>query len=102
MAHIYDIPVEPAYLKGKRVTSRIEYPTKSGVFQGFNSPSRFEGEVFDLEVFGEIPKAIDGTFYRIQPDHRFPPTYEDDIHFNGGTSSVRDEEVDCRWQYFGV
>ena len=23
------------------------------------------------------------SFYRIQPDHRFPPIYEDDIHFNG-------------------
>lgn len=88
MAHIYDIPVEPVYVKGKRVISRIEYPPKSGVFQGFNAPSRFEGQVFDLEVFGEIPKAIDGTFYRIHPDHRFPPTYEDDIHFNGGKSLV--------------
>ena len=80
MAHIYDIP---AYVDGKRVVGQTVYP-KSDVFKGFNAPSRFEGEVFDLEVFGEIPKPIDGTFYRIQPDHRFPPMYEDDIHFNGG------------------
>jgi len=80
MAHIYDIP---AYVNGKRATSQTVYP-KTDVFRGFNAPSRFEGEVFDLEVFGEIPKAINGTFYRIQPDHRFPPMYEEDIHFNGG------------------
>ena len=102
MAHIYDIPVEPAYVNGKRATSRTEYPIKGDVFRGFNSPSRFEGEVFDLEVFGEIPKAIDGTFYRIQPDHRFPPMYEEDIHFNGGTIPKLRNLVDGRWEYFGI
>ncbi|KAK8137756.1 hypothetical protein PG984_001136 [Apiospora sp. TS-2023a] len=51
-----------------------------------NRPSRFEGDIFDLEVTGEIPKEINGTFYRVQPDHRFPPLFEDDIHFNGDGS----------------
>jgi len=80
MAHIFDIP---AYIDGKRAITQTVFP-KTDVFKGFNAPSRFEGEVFDLEVHGVIPDAIDGTFYRIQPDQRFPPQYEDDIHFNGG------------------
>ena len=91
MAHIFDIP---AYVEGKRAISQTIYP-KSDVFNGFNSPSRFEGEVVDLEVFGEIPKVIDGTFYRIQPDHRFPPMYADDIHFNGGAWVVVGD-ANCR------
>ncbi|KAJ6038237.1 carotenoid oxygenase [Penicillium canescens] len=36
-------------------------------------PGRFEGEVANLAVFGEIPKEIDGTFYRIMVDPVFPP-----------------------------
>lgn len=30
--------------------------------------------------------SSNGTFYRIQPDARFPPLFEDDIHFNGDGS----------------
>ncbi|KAJ9144933.1 hypothetical protein NKR23_g5734 [Pleurostoma richardsiae] len=33
-------------------------------FSGFMKPCRLEGEVSDLEVYGEIPPDIDGTFYR--------------------------------------
>jgi carotenoid cleavage dioxygenase-like enzyme len=99
MAHIFDIP---AYVEGKRVSKQTQYPKNSDVFKGFNSPTRYEGEIFDLEVYGEIPKAIDGTFYRIQPDHRFPPTYEDDIHFNGGISLSLCGVDAIRWQYFRV
>ncbi|KAJ3538170.1 hypothetical protein NM208_g6025 [Fusarium decemcellulare] len=35
-------------------------------------PGRFEGEAADLVVFGQIPKEIDGTFYRIMVDPFFP------------------------------
>ena len=31
---------------------------------GFNSPTRFEADVYDCEVWGQIPSDIDGTFYR--------------------------------------
>ena len=31
-------------------------------------PSRFEGEVFDLEVDGQLPTDIDGTFFSVAPD----------------------------------
>ncbi|KAK4209325.1 putative carotenoid oxygenase protein [Rhypophila decipiens] len=92
MAHIYDlapevaVPGTPNY-ESNRLTnpSQVRFP-KTNVFRSMNTPSRFEGAVFDLEFTGTIPTDIDGTFYRIQPDHRFPPLFEDDIHFNGDGS----------------
>lgn len=47
-------------------------------FQGFMKPCRYEGEVQNLEVFGEIPTEVDGTFYRVMPDPQFAPFIEDD------------------------
>jgi len=44
-------------------------------------PSRFEGEVFHLEVDGQLPTDIDGTFFLVAPDAAFPPMREDDIFF---------------------
>ena len=37
-------------------------------FLGFEEPCRFEGELYDCIVEGEIPSSIDGTFYRTMPD----------------------------------
>lgn len=53
------------------------------VYQGFYAPSRVEADIFDLEVAGEIPAAIDGTFYRCGPDPQFPPLLGTDVRFNG-------------------
>lgn len=47
-------------------------------FTGFMKPCRFEGEINYLEVIGEIPVELDGTFYRVMPDPQFPPFIEDD------------------------
>jgi carotenoid cleavage dioxygenase len=47
-------------------------------FQGFMKPCRMEGEVQALEVHGDIPKEIDGTFYRVMPDPQLPPFVQDD------------------------
>lgn len=86
MAHIFELAEtlspSPNYSKGVKASNQIKFPTTE-VFSGFNSPSRIEGDVENLEVTGQIPLDIDGTFFRIQPDHRFPPIYESDIHFNG-------------------
>ncbi|RFU34098.1 hypothetical protein B7463_g2207, partial [Scytalidium lignicola] len=40
---------------------------------GSNNPCRLEGEIGDLIVLGEIPKEIDGTFYRVMCDPFVPP-----------------------------
>jgi hypothetical protein len=34
-------------------------------------------------VHGEIPKCIDGTFYRVMPDAQFAPKFHDDVFING-------------------
>ena len=51
---------------------------------GFNSPTRFEADVYDCEVWGEIPTDIEGTFYRMQCDFEYrPPKNEWPTGFNG-------------------
>ncbi|HVS23897.1 MAG TPA: carotenoid oxygenase family protein [Gammaproteobacteria bacterium] len=40
---------------------------------GFNSPTRFEADVYDCEVWGQIPSDIEGTLYRMQCDFEYPP-----------------------------
>jgi carotenoid cleavage dioxygenase len=52
-------------------------------FTGFNTPSRIEADIADLQHTGTIPPELDGAFYRVQPDPQFPPRLEDDISFNG-------------------
>jgi carotenoid cleavage dioxygenase len=50
---------------------------------GFNSPMRFEGEVYDCEVEGTIPEDLNGSFYRVGPNRTYPQRFADDIPFNG-------------------
>ena len=52
-------------------------------FTGNYTPARFEADVSDLIVEGEIPAGMSGAFYRVQPDPQFPPKLGDDIAFNG-------------------
>lgn len=52
-------------------------------FTGFNTPSRIEADIADLAHEGEIPRELNGAFYRVQPDPQFPPHLGDDISFNG-------------------
>lgn len=104
MAHIYEIApeVQSNYTGGRKTGNQLKFPS-TPVFQGFNSPSRLEADVLDLEVDGVVPADINGTFYRIQPDHRFPPLFEDDIHFNGDGSvtaiRIKDGHVDFKQRY---
>jgi carotenoid cleavage dioxygenase-like enzyme len=43
---------------------------------------RFEGEISDCEVKGEIPRDIRGTFYRLGGDWMYPPKYPLDAPFS--------------------
>ena len=52
-------------------------------FTGYNAPMRTDCEILDLEVTGEIPAEIEGTWYRCGPDPRFAPKLGDDIYVNG-------------------
>ncbi|KAJ5848392.1 hypothetical protein N7455_012349 [Penicillium solitum] len=86
MAHIFELAdslsSKPNYADGVKTSKQNKFPL-TDTFTGFNSASRLEADVENLEVTGVIPKDIDGTFFRVQPDHRFPPVYDSDIHFNG-------------------
>jgi len=42
-------------------------------------PARFEAEIADCEVIGQIPTEIDGAFYRLHTDWLYPPDPIDDI-----------------------
>ncbi|WP_417527946.1 carotenoid oxygenase family protein [Marinomonas shanghaiensis] len=52
-------------------------------FTGLYKPSRIEAEVKDLEIEGELPKEINGTFYQVAPDPQYPPMLGTDMFFNG-------------------
>jgi len=52
-------------------------------FRGFQAPSRVECDIGDLEVLGELPPELRGTFYRVGPDPQFAPKMGNDIFFNG-------------------
>jgi carotenoid cleavage dioxygenase-like enzyme len=72
-------------------------------FTGFNEPRRFEADLADAEVDGELPAALAGTFYRCGPDPHFPPLLGDDININGDglvtLFRIADGRVDFRSRY---
>ncbi|CAN9186698.1 unnamed protein product [Alternaria alternata] len=70
------------------------------LYSGFMSPCRFEGEVQNLSVRGEVPSEIDGTFYRVMPDPQLPPFIENDPWFNGdgNISAFRIKDGSCHFK----
>ena len=72
-------------------------------FTGFNTPSRIEADIAGLVHEGEIPLALNGAFYRVQPDPQFPPRLGDDIAFNGDGMITRfhihDGQCDLRQRW---
>jgi carotenoid cleavage dioxygenase-like enzyme len=58
------------------------YPNTPG-FTGTLRPLRIEGDILDLEIEGEIPAQLAGTFHRVHPDAQFAPMDENDQFFNG-------------------
>jgi len=73
-------------------------------YTGLNTPIREEYDFFPLEVEGDIPAEVEGTFFRAVPDPAFPPFIEDGgaiisgdgmvsaLHFAGG-------KVSCGMRY---
>jgi len=59
------------------------FPAKPEFSGSLYQPVRFEGDLYDLEVEGEIPACLDGTFYQVAPDPQYPPFLGEDIFFNG-------------------
>lgn len=49
------------------------FPTDNPYLSGNYAPWPMEGDIADCEVAGEIPDALEGTFYRNGPNPQFPP-----------------------------
>jgi carotenoid cleavage dioxygenase len=72
-------------------------------FTDYNAPSRIEADVFDLVVEGELPRELNGAWYRMTPDPQYPPMLGDDIYLSGdGMMSMfrfEDGHVDYKSRY---
>ncbi|KAJ6009633.1 hypothetical protein N7522_004649 [Penicillium canescens] len=95
MAHI--VPGVPS-------SGGTRFPKHYAMSQWNEDHLRFEADVFELEVTGEIPSTIHGTFYRVQPDHAFPPKFADtEIPLNGdgnvSSFTIKDGHVDFKQRY---
>lgn len=79
------------------------FPTSAEFTGGLYKPARFEGDVFDLEVDGEVPEQIDRTFIQVAPDPQYPPMLGEDIFFNGDGAisafSFKKGHVDFKRRY---
>jgi carotenoid cleavage dioxygenase-like enzyme len=71
-------------------------------FYGTETPLRFEADVHDCEVIGEIPRALEGTLFRAGPDKQFP-TRSNDVIINGdgmvSSFDFRDGHVSFKCRY---
>lgn len=72
-------------------------------YTGFNTPSRMEVDICDLEIDGQVPTELNGIFFRVGPDPQYPPLLGSDIYFNGDgmVSAFRFENgrVDLKCRY---
>jgi carotenoid cleavage dioxygenase len=66
-------------------------------FSGFNAPSRIECDIYDLVVEGNLPREINGSWYRTIPDPQYPPMLGQDTFLSGDgmISSFRFENGHC-------
>src|ERR1041384_8662777 len=66
-------------------------------------PIWIEADIYDLIVEGEIPREIEGRWYRATPDHQYPPSYAEDTYISGdGMISmfrIEDGHVDYKSRY---
>ncbi|MDQ2640542.1 MAG: carotenoid oxygenase family protein [Pseudomonadota bacterium] len=55
------------------------------------APTRFEADIADCEVQGQIPHDIDGAFYRVGAEWYYPPKFADDgiVNADGYISMFR-------------
>lgn len=66
----------------------------------FFVPQRFEADLHDCEVTGQIPPQLDGAFIRIGSDWVFPPKFKNDSPFNedGYVSRFRIKNGKCSYK----
>ncbi|KAF9890399.1 hypothetical protein FE257_006067 [Aspergillus nanangensis] len=68
-----------------------------------SDPGRMETSLADLIIYGEIPKEIDGTFYRIMADPFYPPSPENSMPIEGdghvSAFRIHNGQVDMKTKY---
>jgi carotenoid cleavage dioxygenase-like enzyme len=78
------------------------YPKTPG-FTGTLRPVRFEGDIHDVEIEGDLPPQLNGTYHRVHPDAQFAPMFESDQFFNGdgmiGLFRFRSGRLDFRQRF---
>jgi carotenoid cleavage dioxygenase len=52
------------------------------------TPCRFEVEVYDCEIEGEVPKALQGSFYRCGADRLYPTLENDNLNNGDGVMAA--------------
>jgi carotenoid cleavage dioxygenase-like enzyme len=67
------------------------------------APTRFEAEILDCQVIGELPKALDGAFIRAGGEWFYPPKFANDSPFSmdGHVSAfrIKNGRVDYRGRW---
>lgn len=53
------------------------------IHRGYAAPVRIEGDVYDLEIIGSLPRNLNGAFVRASADFAYPPLHGNDIFLNG-------------------
>jgi carotenoid cleavage dioxygenase-like enzyme len=81
----------------------IRFPRTPEFSGALYTASRVEADVYDLEIEGELPLDINGTFYQVAPYPQYPLMLGEDIFFNGdgAVMSLRFSEghVDFKRRY---
>jgi carotenoid cleavage dioxygenase-like enzyme len=63
------------------MTSMVDFAAQA-TRQGFFAPSRFEADVYDCQVEGQVPRELDGAFLRVGGEWFYPQMYPDDGGFS--------------------
>ena len=85
----------------------VDFPDAPGTFGGgpAGTNNRAEIDLHDCEVEGNLPRDLDGAFYRVGPDPQYPkqPEYARDIAFDGeghvSMFRIKDGHVDYKTRY---
>ncbi|CAI6097509.1 unnamed protein product [Clonostachys chloroleuca] len=65
------------------IGEEFQFGKANAFHTGVNAPTRFDAEVGSCIVRGEVPRQIDGTFYRITCDPIYANRNKKDIWING-------------------
>src|SRR5687768_8633304 len=97
----------PASAQQASASGLVDFPDAPGTFGGgpAGTNNRAEIDLHDCEVEGNLPRDLDGVFYRVGPDPQYPkdPRYARDIAFDGeghvSMFRIKDGHVDYRTRY---